>query len=206
VNTIVCLLSLQSTQNYALFNSRLTRISYSQMKNCIKLVWKNQIFAAFAKKETGTLSHIFVLCDIIKPLWKKNRRKHVSSIQNILVKWKIQSVGPRIEQQTEHNCQPCHPKNPILHLCFKSEGKKKRVYQQLKNRLKITESIEESIAFRKNNSKITLKNGTTPQIMSWTSILLCWILFCLLLYIFYVFLATSFLISYHQLSHCLPLK
>jgi len=100
-------------------------------------------------KETETLSHLLVSCEIIKPLWKKIEENMLAPFGISSLSEKDILLGLKISDKT--NIIVNHVILETKYYIYVSSLKeKKTVYQQLKNRLKITESIEESIAFRKN--------------------------------------------------------
>jgi len=110
---------------------------------------KESALCSLCNKEIETLSHLFVSCEGIKPLWKKIEENMLAPFGISSLSEKDILLGLKLSEKT--NIIVNHIILEAKYYIYVSSLKeKKNVYQQLKNRLKITESIEESIAFRKN--------------------------------------------------------
>ena len=135
-----------------------TKLRSFQFKICHNILFTNEkLFRVgitttdkcnICKKEVETLSHLFVTCDHVKLLWKKIEENLLSPF----------GVDVLTEVDILLGVKTTDKLNPIVnhiiletkyYIYMSSLSEQRPIYQQLKNRLKITESIEESIAHKK---------------------------------------------------------
>ena len=135
-----------------------TKLRSFQFKICHNILFTNEkLFRVgikttdkcnICKKEVETLSHLFVTCDHVKTLWKK-------IMENLLSPFGVDELD---EVDILLGVKATEKINPIVnhiiletkyYIYMSSLKEQHPTYQQLKNRLKITESIEESIAHKK---------------------------------------------------------
>ena len=118
-------------------NEKLFRVGIKQTNKC-----------NICKEETETLTHLFITCKKVETLWKKVEA-------NILSPFGIDSLS---EADILLGLKPSEKVNPIVnhiiletkyYIYVSSLREEPPNYQHLKSRLKVTESIEENIAYKK---------------------------------------------------------